>query len=45
MLAEQCKSLSAEQRQAILCDNVAALYKIDLAVLAAAQTTGLQAAA
>jgi predicted TIM-barrel fold metal-dependent hydrolase len=33
MLAEQSKVLSGEQRQAILCDNVAQLYKIDLAVL------------
>jgi predicted TIM-barrel fold metal-dependent hydrolase len=33
MLAEQSKVLSGEQRQAILCDNVAQLYKIDLAAL------------
>ncbi len=33
MLAEHCKSLSAEQQRAILCDNVAALYDIDLSKL------------
>ncbi len=33
MLAEHSKSLSAEQERAILCDNVAALYDIDLSKL------------
>jgi uncharacterized protein len=36
MLAEQSKHLTAEQRRAILCDNVADLYHIDLATLKAA---------
>jgi predicted TIM-barrel fold metal-dependent hydrolase len=33
MLAEQSKHLSAEQREGILCGNVAELYGIDLATL------------
>jgi predicted TIM-barrel fold metal-dependent hydrolase len=33
MLAEHTKTLSAEQKRAILCDNVAALYGIDVAAL------------
>ncbi len=33
MLAEQTKSLTSEQTRAILCENVADLYDIDLAVL------------
>jgi predicted TIM-barrel fold metal-dependent hydrolase len=33
MLAEQTRVLSPEQREAILCDNVADLYRIDLAAL------------
>ena len=36
MLAEQTKQLTAEQKQGILCDNVAELYRIDLATLQAA---------
>ncbi len=36
MLAEQSKHLTAEQRRAILCDNVADLYHIDLSSLKAA---------
>jgi hypothetical protein len=35
MLAEQTKKLTAEQREAILCQNVAQLYGIDLAALGA----------
>ncbi len=34
MLAEHAKHLTPEQRRAILCDNVADLYRIDLAALA-----------
>ena len=34
MLAEHASDLSAEQRRAILCDNVAELYHVDLAALA-----------
>ncbi len=33
MLAEQARYLSDEQRRAIVCDNVAELYKIDVAEL------------
>ena len=33
MLAKHSKSLSAEQERAILCNNVAALYDIDLSKL------------
>ena len=33
MLAEQTADAATEQRRAILCDNVAELYKIDLAKL------------
>jgi hypothetical protein len=33
MLAEHTQTLSAEQKRAILCDNVAALYGIDVAAL------------
>ena len=33
LLAEHCADLSAEQRRAILCDNVAELYGIDVAAL------------
>ena len=33
MLAEQTQNLTSEQTQAILCDNVAQLYNIDLATL------------
>jgi predicted TIM-barrel fold metal-dependent hydrolase len=33
VLEEHGKSLTDEQRQAILCDNVADLYQIDLATL------------
>jgi predicted TIM-barrel fold metal-dependent hydrolase len=33
MLAQHAAGLSEEQRRAILCDNVAALYKIDLSTL------------
>jgi hypothetical protein len=33
MLAEHSSQLSGEQREAILCGNVAELYKIDLAPL------------
>ena len=33
MLAEHAAQLTAEQRRAILCQNVAELYKIDLAPL------------
>ena len=36
MLAEQAKQLSDAQRRAILCDNVAQLYRIDLPALQAA---------
>jgi uncharacterized protein len=36
MLAEQSKHLTAEQQRAILCDNVADLYHIDVDALAAA---------
>jgi predicted TIM-barrel fold metal-dependent hydrolase len=36
MLAEHTGDLSAEQRRAILCDNVAELYRIDLSSLRAA---------
>jgi hypothetical protein len=36
MLAEQAASLREEQRKAILSDNVADLYRIDLRELAAA---------
>jgi predicted TIM-barrel fold metal-dependent hydrolase len=36
MLAEQTRHLTEEQTQAILCDNVAQLYQIDLAALEAA---------
>ena len=36
MLAEQSKHLTAEQRRAILCENVADLYSIDLSALKAA---------
>ncbi|MFP6815337.1 MAG: amidohydrolase family protein, partial [Pseudomonadales bacterium] len=36
MLAEQTKQLTAEQKQGILCGNVAELYQIDLATLEAA---------
>ena len=36
MLAEQASALNPEQRQGILCGNVADLYKIDLATLQAA---------
>jgi predicted TIM-barrel fold metal-dependent hydrolase len=36
MLAEHTANLTDEQRKAILCDNVAALYKIDTAALATA---------
>jgi hypothetical protein len=34
MLAEHAAALGDEQRRAILCDNVAELYGIDLATLA-----------
>jgi predicted TIM-barrel fold metal-dependent hydrolase len=34
MLAEHAGDLSAEQRRAILCDNVAELYRVDLSALA-----------
>jgi uncharacterized protein len=33
MLAEQCRHLTPEQREAILCGNVADLYRIDLKAL------------
>jgi len=33
MLAEQCRHLTPEQREAILCRNVAELYRIDLTTL------------
>ena len=33
MLAEQCAHLTDEQQRAILCDNVASLYNVDLAAL------------
>ena len=33
MLAEQTQNMTSEQTQAILCDNVAQLYNIDLATL------------
>ena len=36
VLAEQSKHLSAEQRRAIVCDNVASLYNINLTTLAVA---------
>jgi predicted TIM-barrel fold metal-dependent hydrolase len=36
MLAEHTSNLSDEQRRAILCDNVAALYGIDTSTLGAA---------
>ncbi|MEO8604541.1 MAG: amidohydrolase family protein [bacterium] len=36
MLAEHAAQLTAEQRRAILCDNVAELYRIDLTALAPA---------
>jgi uncharacterized protein len=36
MLAEHAAHLTAEQRRAILCDNVAELYRIDLSALAPA---------
>ena len=36
LIAEHAKDLSAEQRQAILCGNVAELYGIDIEALAAA---------
>ena len=36
LLAEHTGSLTAEQKQAIVCDNAAALYKIDLEALALA---------
>ena len=32
-LAEHASTLGAEQRRAILCENVAELYRIDLAAL------------
>jgi len=35
MLAEHAGELTAEQRRAILCENVAELYRIDLAALGA----------
>jgi predicted TIM-barrel fold metal-dependent hydrolase len=35
MLAEHAASLTPEQRRAILYDNVAQLYRIDLSALAA----------
>ena len=34
MLAKHAALLSDEQRRAILCDNVAELYRVDLATLA-----------
>ena len=36
MLAEHTRYLTPEQKQAILCDNVAGLYGIELAGLARA---------
>ena len=33
MLAEHSQSLTEEQKQGILCQNVADLYKIDLSAL------------
>ena len=36
LLAEHTAQLSTEQRDAILCDNVAELYGIDMAALVAA---------
>jgi hypothetical protein len=33
MLAEHAGALTAEQRRAILCDNVAELYRVDLSAL------------
>ena len=36
VIAEQSKHLTAEQRRAIVCDNVASLYRIDLTTLTAA---------
>ncbi|HKE12526.1 MAG TPA: amidohydrolase family protein [Myxococcota bacterium] len=33
MLEEQCRRLTPEQREAILCQNVAELYRIDLSAL------------
>jgi predicted TIM-barrel fold metal-dependent hydrolase len=35
MLAEHAGDLTVEQRRAILCENAAQLYRIDLAQLAA----------
>jgi hypothetical protein len=35
MLAEHAAALTDEQRQAILCDNVADLYHVDISTLAA----------
>jgi len=35
LLAEHASALTAEQRRAILCENVAELYRIDLAALGA----------
>jgi predicted TIM-barrel fold metal-dependent hydrolase len=35
MLAEQSQHLTGEQREAILCGNVADLYNIDLSTLTA----------
>jgi len=40
MLATQTASLSDEQRRAILCDNVAQLYRVDLPALAASSSPG-----
>ena len=34
LLAEHTGALTAEQRRAILCENVAELYRIDLAAIA-----------
>jgi predicted TIM-barrel fold metal-dependent hydrolase len=36
VIAEQAAGLTDEQRRAILCDNVAELYRIDLTTLVAA---------
>jgi hypothetical protein len=36
LLAEHSNDLTAEQRRAILCDNVAELYGVDLAALGGA---------
>ena len=33
LLAKQCEPLSAEQREGILCGNVADLYQIDISAL------------